>query len=285
MNFPPISISVFMTAGFVAVSLALWLIVRKIKDAKIIPTLLVLKLPLSKKPKTTFKLPPLIPFFCFLIMICTFFVFNLQPFQKFIYPSDKTNNTALIVVDLSPSIQACKNIDDYKEFVFKKSSALLGEFAISILLSNEVTPREIKSSSDLKKIVNDLNYHRSGFRLVSLLEVLGDKLNDYSEMYFFSDYDEYSWEGLNWDFLSQKINFNHIDVSGDEQDTYNMYFENIELLENSSDKIVSWRINLARTNSSSREDVEIGAWLDENKIAKAMAEFEAGVPPHLLFST
>ena len=48
-------------------------------------------------------------------MICTFFVFNLQPFQKFIYPSDKTNNTALIVVDLSPSIQAYKNIDDYKE--------------------------------------------------------------------------------------------------------------------------------------------------------------------------
>jgi hypothetical protein len=263
-----------LSSVFVGASIFLWWIIRKLKKPQMIPTLHVLDLPTSKKPKPTLKVPSLIPFICFLLLSVLFLLVSFQPFQKLFLPTENTKLSVLYIVDLSPSIQNHIKIKKYRNLIRSEISKKMKNHKVNLITSAKLSPEEVTNDMALSQIVTNLKFHRSGFKLVTLLETLGDDLDEYSKIVVMSDLDTSNWQEINWDFVGQRTELSHFQVGESSGDLNNFFIEGVKRIENSSDKILSWRVNVSKNYPFKSNKGKIVATVNGEKVGKGKLKFD-----------
>lgn len=254
MGFSP-NITVFtFTALFAVLGITAWLLFRKYRKQMILPTLKVISLNASKKPKLTFKLPPIVPYFCFSVLALVFAAMASKPFQKVFLNNDDSKEKVLYVVDLSPSVEAIIDLEGIRERLKEEIEGLIDGSDVSIISSSQLEVSKIESLEFLLNYLNNMSIHREGFKISSLFEHLGQELDLFEKVIVFSDKDRNTWNDFNIQLFAKKTFLQIKSYNNLDSNSGNIYIADVKELENSSDKIRSWKIDIARTSLNSPDN-------------------------------
>lgn len=276
MTLSPIwSLSLF-AGGLCFVAWTVWFIVKIYKKQTLLPTLEVLNLKKTIKSKKTFKNPPWIPFFIFVLLSAIFLFSSLGPHRLILDPATDEDPKSLMIIDLSPSMQGHLSEEDLKSFILENvEKYFLGSYP-DLLLSNQLDVIKVGAKRDFLNVLSRLKYHRAGFRLSSLITEKSVEVFSYDRLFIVSDGDDHTWKDLNLDLLQLETNFFHLDVRQAEESAVNYFIHSTERLDSESGKIVSFRVNIGRSDTEEISTGSISLTLSSREISQHPFEFVPG---------
>ena len=238
------------------ISIVLWWIKRVFRRSWDFPVLNTLELGRSsKKTSMIFAKAPVISFLCFVLLALLMIFLSLRPYTLITQDSIVNNKLKqLWIIDQSASVSSKISAKDYQKLILDNGK----KFAhpsdqIVILKSDSILPVDIGLVSDLDDNYDllSVNFHRSGFKIKSLLDLLIDRelLDQYDQIKIFSDGDRYSFQGVFSGYLgsvSTKLRANSkiylyliTDKKHRDQTIVNFSIANVELKDRYSSKAQS----------------------------------------------
>ena len=249
MSFEPLTQMFFFSAIFMAIGIFIWFIVKKFQKRIYLPTLSVLDLDRSKKPNAVLKVPPLIPFICFLVLTLTLLVTSMKPFQYLFSESALPDDKVLVVADMSPSIQKFVSISAYKDLLKKSLTDLRSKSSVDFVSSWTNAPVKVETNSEIESAIDDLTFHRAGYLASDHFAQIGASLNQYTKIVFVTDASEYSWGDLNVELVASSASLSLINVAeGQVSDVGNLFVNQVVSTDSPSDLVQDLKISISRTN-------------------------------------
>ncbi|MEZ4741754.1 MAG: DUF4159 domain-containing protein [Bdellovibrionota bacterium] len=227
-----------------------WFLVKSRKKNIWLPTLRIVKIDSPRLPKLKLVRPPLIPFLCFIISACGLLIFTTKP-VKFIPESNKVEQPRVhLYLDLSPSISASINIDQYVAKIERALKALQGNAHISYSTSHSPQVYELSNSEKLAKKIQSLGFHRPGVRIGSSLKTTIKNIASLDVLLIFSDRDYHSWSDFNWKYFSENIEIRFVDITDSMlQERANVFIDKANFISSPTFQTMDWDVEIASVST------------------------------------
>ncbi len=200
-----IGAAIFAFVGALLVAVLLWFLLRQQKKRSLLPILQVLELQIKAVPKLRWTKPPLWPFICFLLAAAALAVFSLEPSEALMKRENLDLRYTHIVFDLSPSIAAAINTDEYTRLADDVLSRLDHKSKLTFSVSSSPDIYALDRRRDLKQFIGKEGMHRAGFKIGAAVEQILAAAPDIEHLVIVSDSDRASWEDFNWAYLEKKV--------------------------------------------------------------------------------
>ena len=233
--------------GILILSLLIWFIKISIKKTWYFPILSYLDdLKPAYKSVLKFHRPPLISFLCFLALGMLVLFLSFKPGFVGDDSFKLSKSHELWILDLSASLSHL-SIDSYKNFLYEHIKTInknKKDIELSVIKSNSLKIEHIAKIDDFVNYIknHEISYHKSGFRLKSLLDYLAatNQLLSFSKIKIFTDNDNYSLANISSEYLASLVRSNNLNtVKLDE-----LYFEFVTVTDelNDVDQLVDYQI-------------------------------------------
>lgn len=223
---------------------AIWFFIRRRRERLWLPALRVLQFEQEKLPKLRFTPPPWIAFLAFCVCAITLLAMTGRPSQQIFTPFRPDQNRSHIYLDMSPSVSAYVDIDQFAGEAGALYSRLQKTGRVTASTSHSTEIIEPSSADDLSTLVKQKGFHRSGVKLGEALKSLTPTLGDVDRMFIMSDGDRHSWDDLNWNYLADEMEIYWHPLSDDEAKD-NFFVNHAQFLSSADTNTVEWDVEIA----------------------------------------
>lgn len=237
----------------IAAGLILWLIQRKDRQKIYLPLLKVLELPDRQVRRWTVVLPPLVPFLVSVALMALLLFASFGPYRHATVLSRSPAQKILVVVDLSPSVQAATSLTRYRQVLKDTYRKLAAKTSVAWLDSYRMAPMSFRSVDEMAAYVDTLSFHPWGVNLDNLLSHAKD-FSD-SSLLIFSDRDQNAWQNFAQQFGSDRGVWWH-DLSPDRV-AANIYVDAVTIKDDPDPAYLNLEYRLSRTAGLEARQVQL----------------------------
>lgn len=242
---------------------AIWWFVRKRRQRVWLPTLRIMELESRRLPKLRVIPPPWLMFLCFVLASLALIIFGLRPSQQVFTPFEPSQNRIHFFLDLSPSVSAHTSVEAYRQKVQEVFANMEGKGRITATTSLSGDIFEATSGDQLKEWLQNQDFHRAGLKLGVTLRKQIETLGDIDRLFIFSDEDQSSWDGFNWQFLMDDMEIVHVVLPHDRSNTKtNLYVDRATFLSSQSSLTMDWDVEVAVSGTTDGASGQLQAALE-----------------------
>lgn len=262
-----------VAAGVAATSLVgvlLWWLVRKRQKRVWLPTIRIMRLESHVLPKLSILSPPWLPFICFSVVALVMALFSLRPTTQVFTPFEPNQTRIHIFIDLSPSVSAHVDLEDYSSRLATLYDGLREAGRVTLSTSHGSGIFEPKSTEEVVAYIKKYDFHRAGLRLGTALKILLEDLGQVDRLFIVSDRDQHSWAGFNWQYLLDEMAVNWVDVSGKATTSgaQNVFIHGAKFLSSPSSTTMEWDVEISRHQSETLLEGQLVARYKGRDLAK-----------------
>lgn len=272
-----------LTSLVAFLAMMLWLI-NRVKTQKVwLPILRVLNLKRARLRKLMVKKPPLLAFLLFILSCALMIFLTLKPQKIIAFSSDKNEQKIHIFLDMSTSITAEQNIEEYLSSLEDIWKSFPNEVVVSVSSSHSRKVQRVSGFSDLKIYVKELGFHRAGIYIANAIEAQKKEFQKAQTLIIVSDGAHSSWRNFNWEYFDNRIKVFFYNISKTKPKTSdNIFINEINQISVSSDPVLSWDVNIERTNVNFTRDGSISVIFGKSVLAEQYWNFSQGQKKSLL---
>lgn len=265
-----------LLAGLMAAfAIVVWYIVRKRRKRIKLPIVKILDLEQKRLPRFSIKPPPFIPFLSFLLCALLLVFFTTRPKEKVFSESEPKQFKYHLYIDLSPSNQAYVSVQEIEEQV----TDLVGQakegsiFTIGSSISDQIT--QVLDVASVAPYFEGLNFHSYGVKLANQLQAQLESIGEIDKLLIFSDGDEHTWQGFNWQFLEDKLDV-YMVRGNVKRGLRNIFFNDVRNISAPSSPIMEWEVDLGRSNEESESSGRLIVKFSEKEVSNQEWIFPPG---------
>lgn len=254
MNWSQFNISFGLLSAIASIlgiaAAAIWFFIRRRRERLWLPSLRVLHFDQEKLPKLRFTPPPWVAFLAFCVCAIMLLILTGKPSQQIFTPFRPDQNRSHIYLDMSPSVSAYVDVDQYAKEAAALFTRLQKSGRVTASTSHSADIFEPASPEEMSALVTQRGFHRSGVKLGESLKKLTPLLGDIDRMFIVSDGDRHSWNDLNWHYLAEEMEIYWQPLSEGETKE-NFYINHAQFLSSADTNTVEWDVEIASNKSAS----------------------------------
>ncbi|NRA45463.1 MAG: DUF4159 domain-containing protein [Oligoflexales bacterium] len=150
---------------------------------------------------------------------------------------------------MSPSISGKTSLEEYIQEVSQIWLQLIQTKHITLSTSHSDEIWNADNQQDLEKKLYNLNFHRSGASLGSIIAKQWKIINGVDRLIVISDKDAHSWKNFNWAYLQKDTDLWFNPVGENFLKQSNFYFVKAKHLSPPASTVMDWDISIARKGS------------------------------------
>lgn len=264
------AIALFFLPLFLLATLLWFLIIQKNRRVNL-PILKIFELPKARIRPLRLKMPPWVPFLCFMLSALSVGFILLKPALSKNIPNSSKSVRAHLFADFSPSISAYIDLSEYLQTIKSAATMLLSQ-QLSMSSSHSQQLFMIRTPEELETLLRQwqvLGFHRTGTEIAKALKKTLGESEGLDLLWIVSDNDAHSLEGLNWNALTSDWHLRFIDISKDRKASNNLYIKRVQFLSPPIAKTSDWLVEIASSKTHGNIKGTISAHCKDHKLAES----------------
>ncbi|MCX6111580.1 MAG: DUF4159 domain-containing protein [Proteobacteria bacterium] len=243
--------TVLAASALALIGLVLWWLLRKRQQRVWLPTVRILRLEAHLLPQLVLRPPPLLAFLCFVVCALALLGLTLRPRTQIYTPFEPNQTHLHLFCDLSPSVSAQLGLEEYAERIAVLYDTLQKQGRVSLSTSHSPEVVQPKSADEVRQLVLQRGFHRSGLNLGNAMKELLKETTDIDRLFIVSDRDQHSWTGFNWRYLLEEMDVQFYDLSKEGRSgRSNIFINDARYLSTAEAQTMEWDVEIGRGGSS-----------------------------------
>ncbi len=234
------------TSLFCLVALCIWFFYRKKFKRVLLHTIRIIPDPKKNLPRVKLAKPPLVGFLSMFFSVCSLIFLTTFPDVYRNDPSNQNKPKVHLFLDLSPSVFAHLDSDQYALAVGSAVRSLISSSRISLSFSDSAVITELSDINELDKILKKIKVHRFGTQIGAALKNTMSKDSDLAGLVIFSDKDLFSWEDLNW--KAHPYSIFRVDLSS-KKPLQNYFIQDVKAVSSNKQNIQTYDVAIGRSST------------------------------------